>query len=693
MGSREILRQPLFRAGLALKLALVVLVVPEVQHEWFLPFVRFPLLNPGADPWTDFIRAGGDALAFPYGVVMVLAHLPTVAIGLVVDQLADVDYLAGVGFRASLLLADIWALLLLGRLAGGHQRALVIFYWLSPFSFYVTYWHGQTDVVPVVFLLGSLLYLKDARPRAAGIAAGLAIVAKLSMVLAGPFLLLYLWVNKRTRDLAIPFAAAAAWTMLVAQGPWLASPGFREMVFGSREIGKVYQLSLELAPDLALYLTPLVYLLLLYVVWRFRRQNFELLLAVLGVVFFAVVLMTPASVGWYLWVLPFLALYQARVGGNSVFLTSVFALLLISHHLLYSQGAKVPFLGLDYTWQGAEFAAHVSGHARSLWLTLITAFGVVLAVGMYRRGITDNDFHRFGRRPLTVGIAGDSGAGKSTLALAIAGLFGERAVTHVTGDDYHLWERHEPMWRALTHLDPRANDLRRFTQDALGMIEGRSVVARRYDHATGRFTQPEVMPANDVVIVSGLHTLYPPELRARLDLRVFVGAEDALRRHWKIARDVAERGHARDAVEASLARRAPDGKRYIEPQARHADLVFTLLPIDPAMLDGEGKIGEDRVKLRVRLREGLYYEQLSRVLIGVCGLSVDVEGIDHDATVAFAVDGEVAAEDIALAARMLVPRLDELLDRAPEWRGRMAGIMQLVTLVEIDQALRERTWR
>ena len=50
-------------------------------------------------------------------------------------------------------------------------------------------------------------------------------------------------------------------------------------------------------------------------------------------------------------------------------------------------------------------------------------------------------------------------------------------------------------------------------------------------------------------------------------------------------------------------------------------------------------------------------------------------------------------EDIALAAQMLVPRLDELLDRAPEWRGRMSGIMQLVTLVEIDQALRERTWR
>ncbi len=197
-----------------------------------------------------------------------------------------------------------------------------------------------------------------------------------------------------------------------------------------------------------------------------------------------------------------------------------------------------------------------------------------------------------------------------------------------------------------------------------------------------------MIPANDVVIVSGLHALYPPKLRARLDLRIFIGAEEALRRHWKIARDVAERGHDADAVVASMDRRTPDGARYIAPQADHADLVFTLLPVDPQLLEGHHTLGENQVKLRVRLREGLYYEQLSRVLIGICGLSVEVEAIDQDATVVFVVDGEVAAEDIALAAGMLVPRLDELLDRAPFWHGCMAGIMQLVCLMQINQALR-----
>ncbi len=139
-GFREIGRQPLFRVGPAAKLLLVALVVPEVQREWFLPFVSFLSTTPSIDPWTAFVAAGGDALAFPYGVVMALAHLPTVALGLLADKLTGLDYLAGVGFRASLLLADIAALLLLARLAGeGSLRAVLVFYWLSPLSLYVTY--------------------------------------------------------------------------------------------------------------------------------------------------------------------------------------------------------------------------------------------------------------------------------------------------------------------------------------------------------------------------------------------------------------------------------------------------------------------------------------------------------------------------------------------------------------------------
>ena len=61
--------------------------------------------------------------------------------------------------------------------------------------------------------------------------------------------------------------------------------------------------------------------------------------------------------------------------------------------------------------------------------------------------------------------------------------------------------------------------------------------------------------------------------------------------------------------------------------------------------------------------------------------------------VELSVEGEVTAEDVQLAAGIMVPHLDELIDRTPGWQGHMIGIMQLISLVQIDQALRMRTWR
>ncbi len=693
MTTRQIWRQPLFRVGLAAKLALVALVAPEVQTTWFVPFIQAWIAHPGLDPWTDFLAQGGDSLAFPYGIVMFAAHLPGVLVGTLLDRFLGLDLFAGIGFRFSLLAADLTILVVLVRLFEGHLKALLLFYWLSPIAIYVTYWHGQTDFVPVSLMMLSLLFLKREAAWPAGLAIGLAIAAKLSMVLAAPLLLLYLWNNKRLRDLAVPFTSAAILALFVVALPYLLSPGFITMAFGSPEIAKVYQLAADLGAGIKIYLTPLVYLLVLYAAWRLRRINFNLLVAILGVAFFVVVLMTPASVGWYLWIVPFLAVHQQQTGKPAAVLAAILALLLLPYHVLFSQGAAIPLADLDLSTQGRALGDILSPHLRSLWLTLLTATGAVLALQMFRRGVTRNDFYRLGGRPLGIGISGDSGAGKSTLALALAGIFGDRSVVHVAGDDYHHWERQAPMWKALTHLNPRANDLFRFTADVVALFEGETVTGRRYDHASGRFSLPEPLNANDVIIVAGLHTLYSPELVARLDVAIFLEVDEELRRYWKLARDVGRRGQAAENVIAAMEQRRPDAERYIQPQTKNADIVFRLLPINPELLKGTKDLRESQLRLEVVLRRGIYYEMLVRTLIGLCGLRLDVDLLEGGSMVRLTVEGDVVADDVRLAAGILIPHLDELLDRAPAWRGHMLGIMQLISLVQIDQALRMRTWR
>src|ERR1700760_3310648 len=92
-------------------------------------------------------------------------------------------------------------------------------------------------------------------------------------------------------------------------------------------------------------------------------------------------------------------------------------------------------------------------------LTLMVAAGLAMTVQLVRNGIFQSRFRIATRRPLAIGIGGDSGAGKDTLVDSIVGMFGRENVAQLSGDDYHFWDRQKPMWRAMTHLNPRANDL------------------------------------------------------------------------------------------------------------------------------------------------------------------------------------------------------------------------------------------
>jgi len=277
--------------------------------------------------------------------------------------------------------------------------------------------------------------------------------------------------------------------------------------------------------------------------------------------------------------------------------------------------------------------------------------------------------------------------GKDTLAHAIAGVFGETAVASISGDDYHRWERARPMWSAMTHLNPRANDLDRMTGDILKLLSGSPVSARQYDHKTGLFTKPRVINFNDVIIVSGLHALLVPVLRKRYDLRIFLDMDEGLRRFFKLRRDTVERGHSADSALQAIERRASDGNRFVRPQRDHSDIVFSLQPVSASQLAEIGQNADIRLKLGAALRENTTFELLVRTLVGICGLQVDVNFAENSNTVELMIEGDIDAADVALAAGIMVPNLDELIALKPDWRGGMTGIMQLIVVVQTAHAI------
>ncbi len=676
-------------SGLTLRLLFVCTVLPWTIRDWFAPFIDETLARVSIDPWGSFLAQGGDKLAFPYGPVMYLIFALPSALGMAVTALLSNASLTPLMMGLTVLLIDFLTMCMLTSLAREGRKEVAWYFWLSPLAIYVSYWYGQLDIVPVFFLVATFLLLKNARARLAGVTLGLGVSAKLSVLLAAPFFLVYLWRNSRQRGFFRPFLEGLALVTMIGAVLVALLPGYREMVLGSKELAKIYNFALDLGGDTRIYLMPVAYALLLYAAWRIERMSFELFFIFVGIAFFSVLLFTPASTGWFLWSLPFLAFMQSRAGGTTALLGLIFSLLFVLTGLARATGAEIIPLHLDLTAPLLQLG--LSPHSQFVYSLLLSATwtcGVLFCLQMFIHGVRRNDFFRLSRRPLAVGIAGDSGSGKDTFASAIAGLFGHECTTLISGDDYHRWDRSAPMWKMITHLDPRGNDLGKFTRDVLVLLDGKSVTSRHYDHQTGRFRRAASVARNDVVVVSGLHALLVNSVREKLDLSVYLDMDEDLRTFFKVRRDVKERGRPLEYVLESIAKRQPDAAAYVRPQSQQADIIFRLTVANP--LDISKSVERSDYRLDVSMRDGISAEPLVNTLIGLCGMHVESSPIGCDGFVSMSIEGDIDQNDVALAAEKLRPVMDDLLAWSPTWQGGILGVMQLVFLSHVYYVLQKR---
>ncbi|CNI30330.1 uridine kinase [Yersinia massiliensis] len=679
---KKVILNPLFIIGLVIRLGLVFLIQPQPVIEWYVPFLNISTTAFSLDPWELWLTHGGDPIAFPYGYVMWLTFLPLTLL----CKLLSLPLIYGYGF--TLIIIDFSLLQVLRKIIPNRDRLLLVTYWLSPIVIVASYFMGFNDLVPVLLLSLALYYVKKSDLLFCGMACIAAISAKLSMILALPFFLIYLIHNRGLRQLLPDYIKGMSIGIVITLLPFLFSYSGLSMIASNPEMIKVYKLAFDLGSGMFIYLVPLAYCITLYITWRVKRLNFELFNALMGLVFLLVVLMTPASPGWFIWTIPLLVSYQAISDRVSILLVSLFSVLYVLSSLLLS-----PTDFIFYYFNGLNIPETLyssNDKLSSLIYTGMVATGIILAVRIYRENVIRNDYFRLSRKPFVIGIAGDSGAGKDTFSDSIMGLFGQHSVTTLSGDDYHLWDRQKPMWQVMTHLNPMANDLEGFANDLVSLTDGKSIQARHYDHSSGRMSKPFTIKSNDIIIASGLHALYLHILRKCYNLSVYLDIDEDLRRHFKLQRDVHQRGHTVERVLTSFEKREPDSERFIRPQAAHADLVLSLQPIRADILDDKNLNRPLRFKLVVRSRHGLNELSLTRVLVGVCGLHVDIISSNDASEVELTIEGETSAQDIELAAQMICPRIFEFLDIKPQWRDGVVGLMQLITLSHINQALTKR---
>lgn len=179
---------------------------------------------------------------------------------------------------------------------------------------------------------------------------------------------------------------------------------------------------------------------------------------------------------------------------------------------------------------------------------------------------------RQAERPILLGVGGDSGSGKTTYSQGIRRLLGADMVSYVSLDGYHKEDRATRQKTGRLPLDPRINDLKLVKSHLQALRAGAAVEVPIYNHKTGCFDPPRIIHPTPVVIIEGLHALYPNFL-PYYDFTLFVDTDREVKWRWKFERDVYDRGHDPEEVKREMQRREIAYRRWIDFQKTHADVI------------------------------------------------------------------------------------------------------------------------
>lgn len=202
-----------------------------------------------------------------------------------------------------------------------------------------------------------------------------------------------------------------------------------------------------------------------------------------------------------------------------------------------------------------------------------------------------------------IAVTGSSGAGTTTTSNAFKHIFRTLGIdaAFVEGDCFHRYSRPEmdvavrkakEEGRHISYFGPEANDfgaLENFFASYAANGTGRIRhylhtfdEAVPYNQLPGTFTPwQDLRPNTDLLFYEGLHGAAVTEqhnVAQHVDL--LIGMVPIVNLEWiqKIIRDTSERGHSREAVQASIVRSMEDYFNHITPQFSRTHINFQRVP-------------------------------------------------------------------------------------------------------------------
>ncbi len=178
---------------------------------------------------------------------------------------------------------------------------------------------------------------------------------------------------------------------------------------------------------------------------------------------------------------------------------------------------------------------------------------------------------------LVVGIAGGTGSGKTTVVRKIVETLPENRVVVLPQDNYYRDNSHLPLTerQQLNFDHPASIEFELLVNHVLQLKNGQPINMPFYSYLTcTRLQDTMLINPTDVLIIEGILVMTDADLRATMDIKVYVDADADDRLMRCIHRDILERGRnmkqVLDRYEKTV---KPMHEQFIEPSKKYADII------------------------------------------------------------------------------------------------------------------------
>ena len=445
---------------LIIKIAACCLFASDYLTDLFYPFIDFFANNDVNSTYSHFY-SNGFSNSFPYPVLMLYITGCLKQLFSNDNLLSFVDILL---IRVPVLIADFSILLILSRWLKFNPKGVLIFYWANPILFYISYLHGQLDVIPTSFFMISLYFLFKDKWIFSSISLAFSILCKTNFIIALPFIFLY-YIKSNTLNFCKLLSSILIFTSIffIIQIPVLSNFDYVNMVFNNAKQSQLIDLALVYSntTNLSLYLVPGVLFLIFFYGLTFKSFDKNLFIIFVCFSFASITIFTSPSQGWYFWFIP---LHVYFVTKQKYFNKLFFWLFVFSYFVYFLVIPESDFLSLNFfsdyknsLYNLVPLNDDIKATIVSLCFTFLQINLIVNIIFILNNGIEEYKKNKLLYQPLLIGIGGDSGSGKTTFTKIFTNLFGEKESTIIRGDDMHRWERGDANWNEYTHLNPEAN--------------------------------------------------------------------------------------------------------------------------------------------------------------------------------------------------------------------------------------------